>query len=130
MCLYLKVNHWKVAEGLETYPLSYDHAFELTHFKFLRSNAHVDTRRPDGRKKKSRQDPERTARTVFVGNLPPVFNEKKLKAHFKQFGEIESTRFRSMASLCLCLVVWRAFVLHLPLLYIVQVNSISCGGGW
>ncbi|XP_019507384.1 PREDICTED: RNA-binding protein 34 isoform X2 [Hipposideros armiger] len=35
-------------------------------------------------------------RTVFVGNLPVTCNKKKLKSFFKEYGQIESVRFRSM----------------------------------
>ncbi|XP_032955689.1 RNA-binding protein 34 [Rhinolophus ferrumequinum] len=33
-------------------------------------------------------------RTVFVGNLPVTCNKKKLKSFFKEYGQIESVRFR------------------------------------
>ncbi|XP_016055365.1 PREDICTED: RNA-binding protein 34 [Miniopterus natalensis] len=35
-------------------------------------------------------------RTVFVGNLPVTCNKKKLKSFFKEYGPIESVRFRSV----------------------------------
>nr|XP_048306124.1 RNA-binding protein 34 [Myodes glareolus] len=35
-------------------------------------------------------------RTVFVGNLPVKCNKKKLKSFFKEYGQIESVRFRSV----------------------------------
>ncbi|KAM5235040.1 RNA-binding protein 34 [Ctenodactylus gundi] len=35
-------------------------------------------------------------RTVFVGNLPLTCNKKKLKSFFKEYGQIESVRFRSL----------------------------------
>ncbi|XP_038617331.1 RNA-binding protein 34 [Tachyglossus aculeatus] len=35
-------------------------------------------------------------RTVFVGNLPVSCNKKKLKSIFKEYGPIESVRFRSV----------------------------------
>lgn len=35
-------------------------------------------------------------RTIFVGNLPVTFNKKKLKSLFKEYGQIESVRFRSL----------------------------------
>ncbi|XP_048223677.1 RNA-binding protein 34 [Perognathus longimembris pacificus] len=35
-------------------------------------------------------------RTVFVGNLPIACNKKKLKSFFKEYGQIESVRFRSL----------------------------------
>uniref|UniRef100_A0A8C9P6T0 RNA-binding protein 34 n=1 Tax=Spermophilus dauricus TaxID=99837 RepID=A0A8C9P6T0_SPEDA len=37
-------------------------------------------------------------RTVFVGNLPVTCNKKKLKSFFKEYGQIESVRFRSLVS--------------------------------
>ncbi|KAB0352541.1 hypothetical protein FD754_017398 [Muntiacus muntjak] len=37
-------------------------------------------------------------RTVFVGNLPVTCNKKKLKSFFKEYGQIESVRFRSLFS--------------------------------
>ncbi|XP_073249113.1 RNA-binding protein 34-like [Porites lutea] len=52
------------------------------------------------RKKKSseaEENPERLARTVFVGNLPIEFTRKKLKKLFAVYGEVESVRFRSAA---------------------------------
>ncbi|KAM4694116.1 RNA-binding protein 34 [Discoglossus pictus] len=36
-------------------------------------------------------------RTVFVGNLPADYNKKMLMSLFKEFGSIESVRFRSVA---------------------------------
>ncbi|KAK9768616.1 Nucleolar protein 12 [Basidiobolus ranarum] len=46
-------------------------------------------------------EPEKIARTIFVGNLSvSVINKteyKQLKARFAEFGEIESIRFRSVA---------------------------------
>lgn len=35
-------------------------------------------------------------RTVFVGNLPVTCKKKKLKSFFKEYGQIESVRFRSV----------------------------------
>ncbi|XP_042097082.1 RNA-binding protein 34 isoform X2 [Ovis aries] len=35
-------------------------------------------------------------RTVFVGNLPVTCKKKKLKSFFKEYGQIESVRFRSL----------------------------------
>uniref|UniRef100_A0A0N8EUL6 RNA-binding protein 34 n=1 Tax=Heterocephalus glaber TaxID=10181 RepID=A0A0N8EUL6_HETGA len=35
-------------------------------------------------------------RTLFVGNLPITCNKKKLKSFFKEYGQIESVRFRSL----------------------------------
>uniref|UniRef100_A0A8I5ZZE4 RNA binding motif protein 34, pseudogene 1 n=1 Tax=Rattus norvegicus TaxID=10116 RepID=A0A8I5ZZE4_RAT len=35
-------------------------------------------------------------RTVFVGNLPVTCNKKKLKSFFKEYGQVESTRFHSV----------------------------------
>ena len=53
----------------------------------------------DGTKKSD--DPERQARTVFVGNLPVTSMTKgdfrKLKSTFGAFGAVESIRFRSIA---------------------------------
>ncbi|GJJ78245.1 nucleolar protein 12 [Entomortierella parvispora] len=53
----------------------------------------------DGTKKSD--DPERQARTVFVGNLPVTSMTKgdfrKLKSTFAAFGAVESIRFRSIA---------------------------------
>ncbi|XP_068729915.1 RNA-binding protein 34-like [Montipora capricornis] len=43
------------------------------------------------------EDPERLARTVFVGNLPVAFTGKKLKKLFAVYGKVESVRFRSAA---------------------------------
>ncbi|XP_062938748.1 RNA-binding protein 34 [Cynocephalus volans] len=53
-----------------------------------------------GQRKKTQvnQEEERlkNERTVFVGNLPITFNKKKLKSFFKEYGQIESVRFRSL----------------------------------
>ncbi|XP_015359825.1 RNA-binding protein 34 isoform X2 [Marmota marmota marmota] len=35
-------------------------------------------------------------RTIFVGNLPLTCNKKKLKSFFREYGQIESVRFRSL----------------------------------
>lgn len=43
------------------------------------------------------ENPERLARTVFVGNLPVTFTRKKLKQMFANYGDVESVRFRSVA---------------------------------
>eukprot|EP01130_Rhizamoeba_saxonica_P006677 TRINITY_DN2660_c0_g1_i5.p1 TRINITY_DN2660_c0_g1~~TRINITY_DN2660_c0_g1_i5.p1 ORF type:complete len:236 (-),score=74.53 TRINITY_DN2660_c0_g1_i5:864-1550(-) len=40
---------------------------------------------------------EQKNRTLFVGNLPCSSEKKEVKELFKQFGEIESIRFRSIA---------------------------------
>ncbi len=43
------------------------------------------------------RDDEKDRRTVFVGNLPASISKKRVQALFKDYGEIESVRFRSMA---------------------------------
>ncbi|XP_037023872.2 RNA-binding protein 34 [Artibeus jamaicensis] len=51
-------------------------------------------------RKKIQINPEeerlKNERTVFVGNLPVTCNKKKLKSFFKEYGPIESVRFRSV----------------------------------
>ncbi|XP_014302322.1 RNA-binding protein 34 [Myotis lucifugus] len=51
-------------------------------------------------RKKTQMNPEeerlKNERTVFVGNLPVTCNKKKLKSFFKEYGPIESVRFRSV----------------------------------
>ncbi|XP_028396068.1 RNA-binding protein 34-like [Dendronephthya gigantea] len=42
-------------------------------------------------------DPERLARTIFVGNLPLSISRKDLKTFFKKYGDVESSRLRSVA---------------------------------
>lgn len=42
------------------------------------------------------EERRKNERTVFVGNLPVTCNKKKLKAFFKEYGPIESVRFRSV----------------------------------
>lgn len=42
-------------------------------------------------------DPEKDARTVFVGNLPASIKKKKLKQLFGKFGDVESVRLRGAA---------------------------------
>ncbi|XP_046847741.1 RNA-binding protein 34-like [Xenia sp. Carnegie-2017] len=49
------------------------------------------------KKKSCNDEPERLARTIFVGNLPLSIKRKDLKRIFKQYGEVESTRLRSVA---------------------------------
>lgn len=51
-----------------------------------------------GKKIQINQEEERlkNERTVFVGNLPVTCNKKKLKSFFKEYGQIESVRFRSL----------------------------------
>ncbi|XP_006895455.1 PREDICTED: RNA-binding protein 34 [Elephantulus edwardii] len=44
----------------------------------------------------SQEERLKNERTVFVGNLPVTFNKKKLKSFFKEYGQIESVRFRSL----------------------------------
>nr|XP_008513277.1 PREDICTED: RNA-binding protein 34 isoform X2 [Equus przewalskii] len=50
------------------------------------------------KKFQTNQEEERlkNERTVFVGNLPVTCNKKKLKSFFKEYGQIESVRFRSL----------------------------------
>uniref|UniRef100_A0A8I5ZSK8 RNA-binding protein 34 n=1 Tax=Rattus norvegicus TaxID=10116 RepID=A0A8I5ZSK8_RAT len=52
-------------------------------------------------------------RTVFVGNLPVTCNKKKLKSFFKEYGQVESVRFRSvhfyMILFFLCFLCRRKF---------------------
>lgn len=43
------------------------------------------------------QDEAKDRRTIFVGNLPTSINKKRVQSLFKEYGEIESVRFRSMA---------------------------------
>ncbi|KAJ8923997.1 hypothetical protein NQ315_006773 [Exocentrus adspersus] len=42
------------------------------------------------------QDPEVSARTVFVGNVPIAINKKKIKKHFQKYGDIDSVRIRGV----------------------------------
>ncbi|XP_025864499.1 RNA-binding protein 34 isoform X2 [Vulpes vulpes] len=50
------------------------------------------------KKIKINQEEERlkNERTVFVGNLPVTCNKKKLKSFFREYGQIDSVRFRSL----------------------------------
>ncbi|XP_067567145.1 RNA-binding protein 34 isoform X3 [Pseudorca crassidens] len=58
----------------------------------------VDHTAVNQRKKIQTNQEERlkNERTVFVGNLPVTCNKKKLKSFFKEYGQIESVRFRSL----------------------------------
>ncbi|XP_027626658.1 RNA-binding protein 34, partial [Tupaia chinensis] len=51
-------------------------------------------------RKKIQVNPEeerlKNERTVFVGNLPVTCNKKTLKSFFKEYGQVESVRFRSV----------------------------------
>jgi len=42
-------------------------------------------------------DPEKEARTVFVGNLPASVNVKDIKRRFKDYGSVETVRLRGAA---------------------------------
>ena len=44
--------------------------------------------------KERKEDPEKEARTVFVGNLPVTCKKQELKKIFGDFGKIEAIRFR------------------------------------
>jgi len=44
--------------------------------------------------KERKEDPEKEARTVFVGNLPVTCKKQELKKIFMEFGKIEAIRFR------------------------------------
>jgi len=48
-------------------------------------------------KKKHQFDDEQESRTIFVGNLPNNIQGKILKRKFREYGEIESVRIRSVA---------------------------------
>ena len=47
--------------------------------------------------KERKEDPEKEARTVFVGNLPVTCKKQDLKKTFGDFGKIEAIRFRCAA---------------------------------
>ena len=47
--------------------------------------------------KERQEDPEKEARTVFVGNLPVTCKKQELKKIFGDFGKIEAIRFRCAA---------------------------------
>jgi len=47
--------------------------------------------------KERKEDPEKEARTVFVGNLPVTCKKQELKKVFGDFGKIEAIRFRCAA---------------------------------
>eukprot|EP00966_Prymnesium_polylepis_P201380 4666280-Prymnesium_polylepis.1 len=51
-----------------------------------------DANKPEG------EDPERLARTVFVGNVPIETDRHKVERHFAGFGKVESVRIRSVAA--------------------------------
>uniref|UniRef100_A0A8C6QTU1 RNA-binding protein 34 n=1 Tax=Nannospalax galili TaxID=1026970 RepID=A0A8C6QTU1_NANGA len=59
----------------------------------------VDLSLDVGQRKKTQINLEeerlKNERTVFVGNLPVTCSKKKLKSFFKEYGQIESVRFRS-----------------------------------
>lgn len=54
-------------------------------------DARAEKRKPEPR------NPEREARTVFVGNLPAATRERDVRALFREYGTIESVRFRSLS---------------------------------
>ncbi|KAI9352699.1 hypothetical protein BDR26DRAFT_914208 [Obelidium mucronatum] len=66
-------------------------------------DADADEEAPKKKKIPSKEDAEKNARSVFVGNLPVAATEKatskKLLALFKEHGSVESIRFRSIAFL-------------------------------
>merc|ERR1711936_1111848 len=47
--------------------------------------------------KERKEDPEKEARTVFVGNLPVSCKKQELKKIFGEYGKIEAVRFRCAA---------------------------------
>ena len=47
--------------------------------------------------KEGNEDPEKEARTVFVGNLPVSCKKQELKKIFGEYGKIEAVRFRCAA---------------------------------
>uniref|UniRef100_A0A8C2STV3 RNA-binding protein 34 n=1 Tax=Coturnix japonica TaxID=93934 RepID=A0A8C2STV3_COTJA len=49
-----------------------------------------------GKKKNEAEETVKNKRTVFVGNLPVSFTAQMLKSLFKEYGAIESIRFRSV----------------------------------
>ena len=54
-------------------------------------------KRVDNNYPRDDKDPEKESRTIFVGNLPLDMVKKKhnLKTMFRQFGKIETLRFRN-----------------------------------
>ncbi|VEN35478.1 unnamed protein product [Callosobruchus maculatus] len=48
------------------------------------------------KKIKSEPNPENTARTIYVGNVPLNAQKKQIKTLFKKYGAIESLRFRGI----------------------------------
>lgn len=54
---------------------------------------------PEEAAKRERWAEERQKRTVFVGNLPVTVKDKHVKSLFKEYGEIESVRFRTVGLL-------------------------------
>ncbi|XP_077555449.1 uncharacterized protein LOC144169898 [Haemaphysalis longicornis] len=66
-----------------------------------RKSTHSDADTQQRRPRKSGQsedphDPEKSDRTIFVGNLPGKATAKDLQHMFKKYGPIESIRFRSI----------------------------------
>ena len=47
--------------------------------------------------KERKEDPEKEAGTVFVGNLPVSCKKQELKKIFGEYGKIEAVRFRCAA---------------------------------
>merc|ERR1712100_544681 len=56
-----------------------------------------DEKKPAKKKKDlKKEELEKTERTVFVGNLSVSTTRKELKKLFKQYGEVETVRIRSV----------------------------------
>ncbi|KAJ8952588.1 hypothetical protein NQ318_004135 [Aromia moschata] len=49
-----------------------------------------------GEKQKRIESPEVAERTIFIGNIPIQIEKKKVKRHFKKYGQIESIRIRGI----------------------------------
>eukprot|EP00051_Salpingoeca_urceolata_P013127 m.164092 g.164092 ORF g.164092 m.164092 type:complete len:508 (+) comp17705_c0_seq5:207-1730(+) len=46
-----------------------------------------------------KEDPERLARTIFVGNLPATCSKKQIRNLFKKYGAVEAIRLRNVSLL-------------------------------
>jgi len=72
-----------------------DEEFDQQKPKYTKPSRKYQVKEED--KKKPQFDDEKESRTIFVGNLPNKITGKMLKRKFKEHGEIESVRIRSVA---------------------------------
>lgn len=77
----------------------------------ISENAKAALKRMKDRKKETFRDPEKEARTIFIGNVPIQCKKEEMRTFFKKYGTIESVRFRCAARKDLSLPKKAAFLM-------------------